>query len=81
MEKTYHVTIRRGFATFLTRCARYLLTHDVTIRLDSVRLEPTPESLVEALALPISSHTELRLTANDDSSVEEFERLLSAHQL
>lgn len=81
MEKTYHVTVERGFATFLTRCTHYALIHDVTIRLDSFRLEPTPEALVEALALPIGSHAELRLTVNDDSTVEEFERFLSTYQL
>ena len=81
MEKTYHVTVERGFAAFLTRCARYLLTHDAMIRLDSFRLEPTPEALVEALALPLGTHAELRLTVNDDSTVEEFERFLSTHQL
>ncbi|UTT43426.1 hypothetical protein [Exiguobacterium aurantiacum] len=78
MEKTYHVTIERGFAAFLTR---YLLTHDATIRLDSFRLEPTPEALVEALAIPLGTHAELRLTVNDDSTVEEFERFLSTHKL
>lgn len=81
MEKTYHVTVERGFATLLTRCAHYALIHDVTIRLDSFRLEPTPEALVEALALPIGTYTELRLTINDDSSVDEFEWFLSTYQL
>jgi len=81
MEKTYHVTVERGFATLLTRCAHFALAHNVVIRLDSFRLEPTPEALVEALALPIDTHIELRLTVNDDSTVDEFERFLSTYQL
>lgn len=81
MDLTYRVSLDRGFATFLTRCTYYALNHDVTIRLDSFRLEPTPEALVEALALPIGTHTELRLTVNDDSTVDEFERFLSTYQL
>lgn len=81
MEKTYHVSLEHGFATLLIRCAQYALAHNVTIMLDSFRLEPTPEALVEALALRIGPRAEVRLTINDGSNVDEFERLLSTHQL
>lgn len=80
MEKTYYVTLQSGWAKFLTGCAHYALAREATIMLDSFRLEPTPEALVEALALHIGPHAEVRLTVNDDSNVDEFERFLSAHQ-